>query len=163
MTAVLPITVSLPVAGDASSVAGVAAERSVFDGAAAAFNFAMNPTHHANPSVFSGEAIGAALKNYAARVRRHEAAQISFSERASTSIGDAKQAASALHPGPAYASLEPPQAEGTQAGRGMVTLDMLRAAEAASLESMNFMFDTSLVVGSMSEANRSFNTLLKAQ
>jgi hypothetical protein len=44
-----------------------------------------------------------------------------------------------------------------------VTLDMLRAAESASLEAMNFMFDTSLVVGSMTEANRSFNTLLKAQ
>jgi hypothetical protein len=162
MTAVLPITVALPVAGDVPSAAGMATERSVFDAAASAFNLSTNPGHHANPSVFSGEAIGAALKNYAGRVHRHEAAQSSFSQQSAAAI-DAKQNSSAPHRGPAYASLEPPQGETAQSGRDTVTLDMLRAAESASLEAMNFMFDTSLVVGSMTEANRSFNTLLKAQ
>jgi hypothetical protein len=162
MTAVLPIAASLPIAGDTQSVAGTPTGSSIFDAAASAFNLSVNPGHHANLSVLSGDAIGAALKNYAGRVHRHEAAQSSFSQRSAAAI-DAKESSSAPHRGPAYASLEPPQGETTQSGRDTVTLDMLRAAESASLEAMNFMFDTSLVVGSMTEANRSFNTLLKAQ
>lgn len=169
MTAVLPVAVSPPGPVDPSSIGGVATERSVFDSAAPQFNLSIelvhntSPAHLANPSAFSGEAIGGALKNYVGRVHRHEEAQKAFGKRAVTAVEDSKRSEASPHRGPAYASLEPPLTGVGQSGSNTVTLDMLRAAEAASLEAMNFMFDTSLVVGTMTEASRSFNTLLKAQ
>lgn len=169
MTAVLPVAGSVAAPGEASSISGVATERSVFEQAAPQFNLPTELVHHtspahlASPSAFSGEAIGNALKNYVGRVHRHEEAQKAFGNRAVTAVEESKQSEPGQHRGPAYASLEPPRTETVQPASGTVTLDMLHAAEAASLEAMNFMFDTSLVVGTMTEASRSFNTLLKAQ
>jgi hypothetical protein len=169
MTAVLSIAMSVPAPGDASSISGVATEHSVFESSAPQFNLPTelvrhaSPANMASPSAFSGEAIGTALKNYVGRVRRHEEAQKAFGKRAGTAVEEPKQSEPSPHRGPAYASLEPPRSETAHGASATVTLDMLRAAEAASLESMNFMFDTSLVVGTMTEASRSFNTLLKAQ
>jgi hypothetical protein len=170
MTAILPVAASLPGPESASAIGGGTMEQSGVDASTSQFNFNIaelmhsSSSHLASPSAFSGEAIGNALKSYVSRVHKHEEAQKAFGKRAATAVEDSKQLESGLHRGPAYASLGPARSESAQSGsEGGVTLDMLQAAESASLEAMNFMFDTSLVVGTMTEASRSFNTLLKAQ
>jgi hypothetical protein len=170
MTAILPVAASLPGPESASAIGGGAVEQSGVDASTSQFNFNIaelmhsSSSHLASPSAFSGEAIGNALKSYVSRVHKHEEAQKAFGKRAATAVEDSKQLESGLHRGPAYASLGPARTDVAQSGsEGGVTLDMLQAAESASLEAMNFMFDTSLVVGTMTEASRSFNTLLKAQ
>jgi hypothetical protein len=167
MTAVLPVAASLPGPGNVSSIGGVAIEQSSVDVTTPQFNLVelarSSSSHLASPSAFSGEAIGNALKSYVTRVHRHEEAQRAFGKRAASAVEDSKQIEAGPHRGPAYASLEPSRTEAVQARPETVTLELLQAAESASLEAMNFMFDTSLVVGTMTEASRSFNTLLKAQ
>ena len=169
MTAILPVAASLPGPESASAIGGGAMEQSGVDASASQFNFNIaelmhsSSSHLASPSAFSGEAIGNALKSYVSRVHRHEEAQKAFGKRATTAVEDSKQLEAGLHRGPAYASLGPARTDAAPSSSEGVTLDMLQAAESASLEAMNFMFDTSLVVGTMTEASRSFNTLLKAQ
>jgi hypothetical protein len=166
MTTVLPVTAALPAPGDASSIGAAATGRSGLDAATLQFNLAdlvrSTSPHPASPSAFAGEVIGNALKRYITRAHRHDEAQKAFNTQTAAAGDWSNHFETGLHRGPAYASLEPAQTETAQSA-ATAALDQVRAVNSATLEFMNFLVDTNLVVGTMTEANRSFNTLLKAQ